>query len=167
MVCGWSYQYYFLVFPANALLTVQVLLAAKHGRRLNFSHLISISLASFAIGYGFYRATLYLLDALHKILLYFGSYSEVIIHGVGIIAQRFDPSITLFALATMTTGFLILWAAVRKKVPTVLWRLFVISMIGGAFGFTTMTLIIPIFLIFISVISRNISLRPKRRVHTV
>ena len=143
-----------VVFISSALLIIRVLHASVRTPRLSLSRIFSIIFATAVIGYGIYRAIIYLLAVILKILLFFGSYSAVIVHGIGLIAKQYDISIMLLSGVIIVTVFIILWTFLRGRITPVLWPLLIIAMIGGAFGFTTLTLNIPLLLIFFSVLIR-------------
>lgn len=145
---------FIVVFMSNLLLVARILRASVLSYKFKFTHLFSIIFANVIIGYSIYFATFYLLDALHKILLFYGSYTSVIMHGLGLLAIYYDLGVVLLTLVIMAISFILLWVILKEKITPVIWLLFIISMAGGAFGFTTLTLNIPLFLIFFSVLLR-------------
>lgn len=94
-------------------------------------------------------AVRYLTDALTKIYLFFGSYSEIVYHGVGIIVSRIDPLVAILATVALVMALGIIAPAFRGRVRREVWPPLIIACVGGAFGFTTLTLSIPILLIVI------------------
>lgn len=145
---------FIVVFMANTLLVVRILRASRRVQRLTLMRIISSAFALVIMGYGIYRAVLYLLDAILKIYLFFGSYTGAIIHGLGIVTERFDAGIVSLLVLIMVIGAVWLWTSLKDHVAPVLWFLFACSMVGGGFGFTALTLNIPLFLIFFSVFTR-------------
>jgi len=146
---------FMVVFLSNAMLIARVLRGSLHIHRLSLGRVLTLLFASAIIGYGIYRAILYLLDAVVKIHLFFGSYSAVITHGVGLLVERYELSVVLLVAAILGISFALFWTFLKGRIAPVLWPLMAISMVGGAFGFTTLTLNIPLVLIFISILIRE------------
>jgi hypothetical protein len=145
---------FIVVFMSNILLIARLLRSSALSHKLKFKHLVSILFANVIVGCSIYFATFYLLDALQKILLFYGSYSSVVMHGLGLLAIYYDLATALIIIVIMAIIFILLWVILKREVPSVIWLLFITSMAGGVFGFTTLTLTIPLFLIFFSVLLR-------------
>lgn len=154
---------FMVVFAANILLIVRAFRASLRRRALSLPRILSALFAAAIIGYGIYRAVLYMLDALLKIQLFFGSYAEVFSHGLGLLVEHYDISLVLLALAVAAISFGLFWTILKRRVSPVLWPLLTISLLGGAFGFTTLTLNIPLFLILFSLLYRLLLSRVSAR----
>ncbi|HDZ39947.1 MAG TPA: hypothetical protein ENH62_17025 [Marinobacter sp.] len=146
---------FIVVFIANAILVARVIRTSIHTHLPNFTRLFVVMFAIFIIGYGTYLAIIYMLEALIKVSLYYGSYTGVIMHGIGILAQKYDFELVLLLIAILAIILIFLWRYIKGKVSSILWPIFITSMVGGSFGFTTLTLTIPLFLIFFSVLLKD------------
>ncbi|MFU1477803.1 hypothetical protein ACM25N_08875 [Roseovarius sp. C7] len=111
------------------------------------SRLVVSSLVAATIGYVVYRAVVYAFDAISKILEFFGSFSDVISHGLGAFELSSDGILVLFAICIGGVSVFFVRYVLRDRLPPDIWTLLCIAMVGGAFGFTTLTLTIPLFLV--------------------
>jgi len=119
----------------------------KPNSRFRYSEILPIIFSLSALVVVGIVAVRYLTDALTKIYLFFGSYTEIIHHGVGIIVSQSDPYIAILAAVALVMAFGIIASALRGRVRLEIWPPFIIACVGGAFGFTALTLSIPILLI--------------------
>lgn len=138
---------FIVVFMSNALLIALALRNYKRTANLRVSGIFYGFFAYSIIGFAFYRATLYAIDAVLKILNFFGSYTEIIQHGVGLLSGRFDAFVMYSICLILLMILLLLWKLINTEVAPVLWVLFIFSIVGGGFGFTTLTLNIPVVLV--------------------
>lgn len=143
-----------VVFMSTVFLATRLLRASNMGLKFKSTHFYTNFFSIIMLGYITYLAIVYLLNALHKVLLFYGSYSKIIMHGLGLLALSYDLSIVLFTSVIITVSLILLRIILKRNIDTVIWPLLIISMVGGAFGFTTMTLNIPLVLIFFSVLLR-------------
>ena len=147
---------FIVVFVSTVFLFARILRASTFSYKFKLMRLFSIIFASAIIGVCSYFAITFLLNALQKIILFYGSYTDVFMHGIGLLAIYFDLEDVLFALTILAIGLGILRILLIGRVTPIIWPLLIISMVGGTFGFTTLTLNIPLMFVFFSIMLRII-----------